>query len=198
MKASPGRVRLAVVALLAAAAFAIVAVATVTVTHAQLATSPWPMFHHDVGHSGLSQFDTSADPGFQKWLFQPEIDGQIDSSPAIGLDGTIYFGSDDGNLYAVNPDGTEKWAFPIIGNGNVDSSPAIGSDGTIYVGSGNENVYAVTDGGQGVVTEKWAFAIGSAIGTSSPAIGSDGTIYVGDMASHLYAINPDGSQNGRS
>ena len=36
----------------------------------------------------------------------------IDSSPAIGADGTIYVGSQDYNLYAINPDGTQRWAFP--------------------------------------------------------------------------------------
>ncbi|MGB3478299.1 MAG: Ig-like domain-containing protein, partial [bacterium] len=55
------------------------------------------------------------------------------SSPAIGTDGTIYIGSDDNALYAINPDGTTKWRYST---GNyVFSSPAIGADGTIYVGS---------------------------------------------------------------
>jgi len=33
------------------------------------------------------------------------------SSPAIGSDGTIYFGSLDGNLYAVDPAGALKWNY---------------------------------------------------------------------------------------
>jgi len=28
----------------------------VTCLFAQLANSPWPMFHHDVGHTGLSEY----------------------------------------------------------------------------------------------------------------------------------------------
>ena len=76
------------------------------------------------------------------------------SSPAIGADGTIYVGSGDDNLYAVNPDGTQKWAFPT---GNyIESSPAIGADGTIYVGSDDDNLYAINPDG----TQKWAFATG--------------------------------------
>ncbi len=35
----------------------------------------------------------------------------VDSCPAIGDDGTIYFGSDDNYFYALNPDGTLKWKF---------------------------------------------------------------------------------------
>ena len=49
--------------------------------------------------------------GTQKWAFQGR--GDVQSSPAIGADGTLYVGSgedEDGsngnNLYAINPDGT--------------------------------------------------------------------------------------------
>jgi fibronectin type 3 domain-containing protein len=38
--------------------------------------------------------------GSLKWKFGAE--GHIDSSPAIGSDGTIYFGSNDNYLYAIN------------------------------------------------------------------------------------------------
>ena len=75
----------------------------------------------------------------------------IDSSPAIGADGTIYVGSDDNNLYAINPNGTQKWAFPT--GMTIVSSPAIGADGTIYVGSYDNNLYAINQDG----TQKWTF-----------------------------------------
>jgi outer membrane protein assembly factor BamB/subtilisin family serine protease len=119
-----------------------------------------------------------------KWKFQ--TGGDVYSSPAIGLDGTIYVGSNDYYLYAINPDGTEKWKFQT--SSNVNSSPAIGSDGTIYVGSWIY-LYAINPNG----TEKWKFQTSSNV-NSSPAIGSDGTIYVGSYDSYLYALNPDGTQ----
>ncbi len=37
-------------------------------------------------------------PGTKKWEFL--TDGYVSSSPAIGADGTIYFGSGDQKLYA--------------------------------------------------------------------------------------------------
>ena len=89
----------------------------------------WWMFQHDRQHTGRSPFTGPASP-VQQWAF-PTGDG-IGSSPAIGADGTIYVGSCDGNLYAINPNGTEQWAFPL---GVLSSCPAIGADGTIYVGS---------------------------------------------------------------
>ena len=61
----------------------------------------------------------------------------MDSSPAIGSDGTVYVGSYDKKLYAINgKSGVKLWEFET--GGAVDSSPAIGSDGTVYVGS-NDN-----------------------------------------------------------
>ena len=131
-------------------------------------------------------FGPSNDEG-KKWSFETE--GYIGSSPAIGSDGTIYIGSGDGNLYAINPDGTEKWSFET--EGHIESSPAIGSDGTIYVGSyWSGRLYAINSDG----TEKWSFETEDRI-SSSPAIGSDGTIYVGSRWSGwLYAIYPDGTE----
>jgi outer membrane protein assembly factor BamB len=73
------------------------------------------------------------------WSFK--TGGVVDSSPAIGLDGTIYVGSWDDKLYAINPDGSLKWSFKT--GYLVDSSPAIGSDGTIYVGSWDNKLYAI-------------------------------------------------------
>lgn len=69
--------------------------------------------------------------GDLKWTFQTYH--PVDSSPAVGDDGTIYVGS-QGFCYAINPDGTMKWAFSTHGGAGV-SSPAIGPDGTLYVGS---------------------------------------------------------------
>ena len=60
------------------------------------------------------------------WEF--ETGGRVSSSPAIGSDGTVYVGSDDKKLYAINgKTGVKLWEF-VTGDG-VSSSPAIGSDG---------------------------------------------------------------------
>jgi len=145
--------------------------------------SPWPMFRHDLQHTGQSPY-LGAPINTLKWKFK--TDGWVDSSPAIGSDGTIYVGSRDCYLYAINPDGTLKWKFGT--SDLVDSSPAIGSDGTIYVGSWDSYLYAINPDG----TLKWKFGTSDLV-DSSPAIGSDGTIYVGSDDSDLYAINPDGT-----
>jgi len=112
-------------------------------------------------------------------------------SPAIGSDGTIYVGSTDYNLYAINPDGSERWHFST--GYAVSPPPGIGSDGTIYVGSSDYNLYAINPDG----TEKWRYATGASISSSSPAIDSDGTIYIGSNDHNLHAVNPDGSEKWR-
>ena len=123
--------------------------------------------------------------GDKKWSIS--LGNAIFSSPAIGTDGTIYVGSSDGGLYAVNPDGTIRWTFKT--NASVLSSPAVGSDGTIYVGSDDRKFYAVNPDG----SQKWFFAQASQAISSSPAISSSGTLYVGSEDSKLYAVTSDGN-----
>ena len=144
----------------------------------------WWMFHHDPQHSGRSPFTGPAAPQL-KW--KTATGDMIDSSPAIGADGTIYFGSDDDNVYALNAtDGSVKWKLPT-GN-DVLSSPAIGADGTIYVGDADGFLYALNPADGSL---KWKYIIGSIV--CSPAIGADGTIYIGSDDNIFYAINPAGT-----
>src|SRR5262245_60638244 len=70
-------------------------------------------------------------PGDVRWFFS--TGAGILSSPALGPYGTIYCGSDDGNLYALSPDGSNRWVFG--GGIIINSSPAVGADGTVYFGS---------------------------------------------------------------
>ena len=66
------------------------------------------------------------------WVFK--TGGFIESSPAIGKDGTIYFGSTDNFVYAVDgKTGAKKWSFET--KSPIQSSPAIGSNGNVYIGS---------------------------------------------------------------
>lgn len=172
-----------------------------------LALAPWPVFQGNQEHTGLSPYDTSHVNGAVKWTF--ETGEGIESSPTIGEDGTIFFGSHDGYLYALNPDGTLKWKFkpaePIYDEGGwkhysaIVSSPTIASDGTVYIIAPDDYFYAVKDG-----KEKWRFPLKwDAINFwTSASIGTDGTIYVGsaraDMGDKLvagfYALTPDGKE----
>ena len=116
------------------------------------------------------------------------------SSPAV-FNGRVYFGSSDGNIYALDEKtGVLHWKFET--KGSVHASPAI-VDGAIYIGSWDSYLYAL-DAESGA--EKWRFKTGedpiiyNQVGfQSSPAV-VDGVVYVGCRDAHLYAID---AQTGR-
>jgi outer membrane protein assembly factor BamB len=126
-----------------------------------------------------------AAPGDLVWEFK--TGNWVRTSPALTADGDIVFGSDDGYLYALRPDGTQRWRLQTTGA--IWRGSAIADDGTIYVTSGGGTLHAVND--QGV--ELWQVDIGDVDYVSSkPAIGADGMIYVGSKDTNLYAVRPDG------
>ena len=168
---------------------------------AQLADTPWPMFHHDLNHTGLS-IHHGPDTSTVKWTFS--TGDRIDGSVAIGDDGTIYIRTHDrclwteSRLYAIYPNGTKKWHWTPPSHKNInfiDATPAVASDGTIYIGCRDRRLYALYPNG----TEKWEFYAPQWWGhkgfeLTSPAIGQDGTIYIGNNNYRLYAVNPDGTK----
>lgn len=133
--------------------------------------------------------------GAQRW-FQRTGEAISLSSPAVGLDGTVYVGAVDvsegaaqSGLYAVQDlrsEGRLRW---VKHTGSVESSPAIGADGTVYFGSFDRHAYALNpeDG-----SERWRFLTDEAI-WGSPAIGPDGTVYIGTLTGRLYALSGDGT-----
>jgi outer membrane protein assembly factor BamB len=145
----------------------------------------------------------------EKWTFTDPPTATVQSSPAIGPDGTIYVGSNDGHLYAVDPDtGTERWRFPSSGNvGDIRSSPAIAADGTIYVGSGDQGigsdgrVFALNPADREAnqpfpSANEWEFSPPGVDNDvdSSPAIDASGNIYIGSDNGFLYAIDENSNE----
>jgi outer membrane protein assembly factor BamB len=111
------------------------------------------------------------------------------SSPAIDAD-TVYVGSGDGNVYALDAQsGTLRWKFRT---GNVvHASPAI-ANGMVYIGSWDSYFYALdAKSGQ----ERWRFKTGedheiaNQVGIQSSALIADGTVYFGCRDSNLYALD---------
>src|SRR5205823_5711022 len=90
-----------------------------------------------------------------KWSVR--LRGRSDSSPGLGSEGTVYFGSWDRKFYALSSDGARKWVFQT--GGPVISSPAIGRDGAIHFGSHDGKFYALRPDG----TTAWEYATGGPI-----------------------------------
>lgn len=113
------------------------------------------------------------------WSFKAE--DEIRSSPCVA-NGTVFVGSYDTNLYALDAKrGEFRWKHAT--EGGISSSPAVWQD-MVYVGSEDGVLYALDTrrGGQ-----RWAFRTGKPI-RSSPRI-DDRVIFVGSDDQHMYAID---------
>ncbi|HTX90494.1 MAG TPA: PQQ-binding-like beta-propeller repeat protein [Anaerolineales bacterium] len=135
------------------------------------------------------------------WVY--ETAGAIWGSPALDA-GTVYTGSDDGNLYALDArTGKFKWKF--ASKGIVRSQPAV-AGGLVYFSSDDGFLYAVNakDG-----KPAWSFDIGNYLDRaarenlgnspsptgydyvqSSPVV-AEGTVFVGSLNGNLYALAAD-------
>lgn len=144
---------------------------------------------------GGSQLYAYTSAGTLKWLFSGAT-AAIHGEPSIGSDGTIYAGSWDTYVYAVNPDGSLKWKYKTIGSIAPLASPTLSPDGqTLYVGSGDPHM--VTDGTLYAIATysgnlKWSKKIDNSR-ASGAVVAQDGTVYACGGGS-VYAFNSSGTQ----
>ena len=143
-----------------------------------------------------------------KWSFQT---GDRVVSSAVYGDGLVYFGSDDGNVYALDArTGKQRWKHTT--GGPVPSTPAL-ADGALYVMSYDGKLYALN---ARTGARRWRFTTGGerryeAKGVhgfrprnqtfpdpfdtylSSPVVVGD-SVYFGSGDGRLYAVSTsDGS-----
>ncbi len=139
----------------------------------------WSQFRGNHRLTGVSQ---SAVPRNLKLLWTYEAGESIESSAAI-VGGTVFVGSQKGELTALSlENGTVYWKFST-GNPIGESSPAY-SAGVVYIGdlSGWINAVSATDG-----KKLWAFKTGSEI-KSSPVVVGD-RVLIGSYDQHLYCLS---------
>lgn len=110
--------------------------------------------------------------------------GAVQSSPAIGADGTVYAGTTNGFLLAVNGTTGDK-LFNVSVGSFLYSSPAVASDGTVIIGSFDFNLYGV-DGQTGDI--KWTYSMGKAI-QSSPVLAPDDMVIIGSENGMVAAVD---------
>jgi len=129
-------------------------------------------------------------------LWKRKTGGSVQSSLAIATPAAgetnaavaIYFGSDDGKLYALSDKGDLLWTFSTLGP--IRSSPIIDSNGDIYFGSDDGAVYALYPDG----SLKWKIQTGGKV-RSSPVIGLDKKLYIGSDDGLLYCIGESTEEN---
>ena len=72
----------------------------------------------------------------------------------MGADGTIYVGSWDNYLYAINGDGTLKRKYRT--GGGIEGSPNISPEGIVYIASHDSYLYALDSGtNMGLANTPW-------------------------------------------
>jgi len=143
------------------------------------ADGQWSMFRHDLLHSGATGNNSMLPQGQVQWTFTTKR--PIYSSPTV-VDGIVYFGSEDGTLYALDAvSGNEVWEYPT--GVMIDSSPTV-VDGIVYFGSHDGNLYALNSHTGKIV---WDFFTIYPV-DSSPAV-AGGVVYFGTGDCHLYALN---------
>jgi outer membrane protein assembly factor BamB/subtilisin family serine protease len=129
-------------------------------------------------------------------LWQGVTGDSVTCSPSVGLDGTVYVGSNDNSIYAYSPAGALKWTYAGLGIFDT-SAAAVGPDGTVYAGNTDGNVYALNASG----TLKWQYAIQGAAGsgatgnsiTCSTSLSSGGVVYTHGSDGNVYALNSNGT-----
>ena len=166
------------------------------------------MFRGNAAHTGTYQGVAPREFHRVKWKFP--TGARVVGSPVM-QDKVIYFGSDDGNVYAVDAEsGQQIWKTAT--RGPVPCTPAI-DHGTVYVGSYDGKFYAL-DEQSGAVKWKFAtererrfeakgihgwqpknqtFADAFDVFLSSPAV-VDGAVYFGSGDGNLYSLDTNSGE----
>ena len=98
------------------------------------------MLVEDRLYVGVGSSLLSMDLSKHEVLWRFKTGGEIESSPALS-GRTLYVGSGDGDLYALDSlTGAKLWE--ISTGDRITASPAV-ADGTVYIGSHNGNFYAI-------------------------------------------------------
>ncbi|MFD0968388.1 outer membrane protein assembly factor BamB family protein [Plantactinospora endophytica] len=108
-----------------------------------------------------------------RWVFTAA--DETDAGPVVAA-GTVYLGSADGTLYALDAaTGTVRWTYPIP---ELDATLAV-ADGMLYL-VGSETLYALDVDTRQV---RWSFRVDGSLRSTLGA--ADGLVYVADQHGRL-------------
>jgi len=146
----------------------------------------------------MEQLEFGKIPYIRDWYFViPEEMHTSFSAGDLDKDGRfeVVFGCDDGNIYALNHDGSKLFSFKT--GGKVRSTPAVADidgDGNLEIvfGSDDGDFYALTGNG----TLKWNFSVGSEIESSPSVFSVEGSVYIsfGSNDGRIYMLDSYGNK----
>ncbi len=149
---------------------------------------PSPCHNHDESAPGYI-VALEAETGEERWRFSS---GVTESSPLV-VDGTLYFGAWDRNVYALDAkSGRKLWSYET---GDQVKNALAWRKGIVYSGSYDGRMYAL-DADTGEL--KWATSGRSGLFSSgrfysTPAI-AYGRVYVGNVDGRVYAFGADSGE----
>lgn len=113
------------------------------------------------------------------WRFR--VAGGVSAPPAVS-DGVVYFGTIEGDFYALDSrTGLERWTYRT--GGWIQSAPEV-ADEAVLVGSDDGSLYALEKRSGRLL---WRRRLGGEV--RGPVTVSDGTVYAGTTAGDLYAVD---------
>ena len=149
--------------------------------------SDWVQFRGEGGR-GLSKSAVYPPLGI-RWKIKLQSGDEIieNLNPPVALGDTIYFGSADGNFYALDAEsGYMRWVFKS--GAEINSIPCVDED-NVYFGSKDGKLYALS---RETGEEKWRFRANSQINSQIERY-KDYIIFTGD-ADAIYFLSPDGKE----
>ena len=139
----------------------------------------WHMFMHNLDFSGISPDQSLTPPLELLWKFK--TGGQLHASPVIA-NGTLYIGSADGKLYALD---AKQWGIKwVFDAGDVIRYSATVLGNQVYFSARNNKVYAL-DASTG--EKLWEFKTKGWM--DAPPIVVDDKVYIGAFPSKIYLLN---------
>jgi len=124
------------------------------------------------------------DPADVVWYFKAS--NWILCKPLVDASGSVYFGSGDGNFYAVDASGSELWRFEV--GAPILADPIFDNQNRIIFGALDGVLYCLDKEG-GLV---FSYSTGGPI-LSTASIDLEGNIYFGSDDFYLYKLSPEGS-----
>ena len=139
----------------------------------------WHTFMHDLNFSGMSSDKNLAPPLALLWKFK--TGGPLYASP-VTANGTLYIGSTDGKLYALD---AKQWGIKwVFDAGDAIRYSAIALGDRVYFNARNNKVYAL-DAKTG--EKLWEFK--SKNWMDAPPVVADNKVYIGVFPANIHVLN---------
>jgi outer membrane protein assembly factor BamB/fibronectin type 3 domain-containing protein len=142
----------------------------------------WGKFHNDLLNSGYTSQDGAT---LDTLLWYYETSGDINSPPVVDDRGEVYFGSEDGSVYALKVDGTLKWSYAT--GGGVTAAPLVSTLDRLYVGSKSGVFYCFNRTTGDTI---WTYQANDQI-YSSATIDSSGRLFFADLDGQVYCLDSE-------